>query len=343
MKPSSGWDIGTHVLAFGGAFVASLLATPIARRVAMRLGIFDHPNERKSHPDPTPYLGGLGIIVAFVVVMLAGALIRDVDGQNDKIAVFLGGGLLLGVVGLWDDLRPVPWWAKGTVILGLGSALYAVGVRAEPFSIWQLNLVVTLVWVLGITSAINFLDNMDGLTAGVAVIAAGFISVLTALTGQVVVASLSAAVAGCALGFLRYNGPPAKIFMGDAGSLFLGWMLAALAIEPRFDNLQRVTFFVPIAILAVPIFDTAMVMVSRLRRGLSPLKPGLDHSSHRLVKLGIPRPAAVGLHYAAALGSGWLGVVIAFARPSTAYLLMGWIVAVGAFLAVLMMLVKVDD
>ncbi|MEX0875739.1 MAG: MraY family glycosyltransferase [Actinomycetota bacterium] len=338
---SDAGDIWTYFAAFGAALVASLVATPIARRTAVRFAILDHPNDRKAHPDPTPYLGGLGIVVAFVAVMVVGAIARGVEGENDKIAVLLGGGLALAAVGLIDDLRPVPWWLKAAAILALAGALYAVGVRAEPFGAWQLNLLLTLGWVLGITSAVNFLDNMDGLTAGVAAIAAGYIAVLTALTGQMVVASLSAAVAGCALGFLWYNRPPARIFMGDTGTLFLGWLLAALALEPRFDNLQRVTFFVPIAVLAVPIFDTAMITMSRIRRGHSPLKPGLDHTSHRLVRLGIPRPAAVGLHYVAAIGCGWLGVVIAFAQPSTAYLLMGWMVALGLFVAVL--LLQVED
>jgi UDP-GlcNAc:undecaprenyl-phosphate GlcNAc-1-phosphate transferase len=339
---STAGDIGTHLAAFAGALVASLAATPIARRVALRFDILDHPDERKDHSGPTPYMGGLGIVVAFVATMAVGALVIGIKGEGDKLALLLGGGLLLAIVGLVDDIRPVSWWIKGGLILALAAALWAVGVRAGLFGIWQLDLLLTLGWVLGITSAVNFLDNMDGLTAGVAAIAAAYIAVLTAIAGQVAVASLAAAVAGCALGFLWHNRPPARIFMGDMGALFLGWLLAALSLELRFDNLQRVTFFVPIAVLAVPIFDTAMISMSRIRRGFSPLKPGLDHTSHRLVRLGIPRTAAVGLHYVAALACGWLGVVIAFAQPSTAYLLMAWIVSLGLFLAVLLMQIDVD-
>ncbi len=293
--------------------------------------------------DPIPYLGGLAMVVAFVAAMFLGSLVRGVEGSYDKVAVILGGGLALAAMGLVDDLRPIPGWAKAAVIVPLAVVLHASGVRAEPFEIWQLNFIITVGWVAGIVNAINFLDNMDGLTAGTTAIAAGFFTVLAGLSGQAIVGGLSAAVTGCALGFLWYNRPPARIFMGDAGSHFLGWVIAALARELRFDNLARFSLLVPIAILGVPVFDTLLVSVSRIRKGHSPLRPGLDHTSHRLVKLGASRGAAVGRLYLAAFLCGLLGVGIAHVRPQLAYVVMGFLVAAGLYAGVQMLQVRTED
>jgi UDP-GlcNAc:undecaprenyl-phosphate/decaprenyl-phosphate GlcNAc-1-phosphate transferase len=336
-------DVLTYVAAFGAALVTALVATPLARRTAVRIGVMDHPGERKIQSDPVPYLGGLAIIAGFVAALGVGTVARGVEGGYTKMAVILGGAAVLAVVGLRDDIRTVPGWFKAVVEIPLAVALYAADVRANLFGIPFLDFLVTVAWVAGITNAVNFLDNMDGITAGVAAIAAGYFAVLAALSGQFLVGGLASALAGCALGFLWYNRPPARIYMGDAGSLFLGFLLAAVGLELRFDNLRRVTFFVPIAVLGVPIFDTIMISISRLRRRLSPLTPGLDHTSHRLLRLGLPRHTVVGLHHIAALACGWLGVVIAFAEPRTAYLLMGWLVALGAFLVGLLLRLPHDD
>lgn len=331
----------TYIAAFSVALVVALGVTPLARRVALRFGIVDHPNDRKIHSDPVPYLGGLAIVAAFVAAVTGGALLRQVSGGYEEMAAILLGGLVLAGIGLWDDLKVVPGWVKVPVEILLGVSLYFVGSRAQLFGFWPLDLLLTVAWVVGVTNAVNYMDNMDGLTAGLVAIASTVFAVLAAVSGQFLVASLSAALAGCALGFLWHNRPPAKIFMGDAGSLFMGFVLAALGLKLRFDNIARVTFFVPVAVLAVPILDALMVSVSRVRRGLSPIHPGKDHTSHRLVRVGIPSRAAVGMIYFGAAASGWLGVVIAFARPGTAYMLMGWMVVIGLFLAYLLLEVEV--
>lgn len=343
MKGSTASDIATYVAAFAAALATSLVATPLARRLALRFNILDHPGGRKAHADPIPYLGGLGIVLAFAAAMTLGSLVRGLDGAYAKVFVILGGALILAAMGLWDDLRGVPGWLKAFVIIPLAVAMYAAGIRVEAFGSEPLNFILTVGWVAGIVNAVNFLDNMDGLTAGVSAIAAGYFAALGALSGQVLVAGLSAAVMGCAIGFLWYNRAPARIFMGDTGTLFLGWLLAALGLELRFQNLQRVTFFVPMAVLAVPIFDTLLISVSRVMRGLSPLHPGLDHTSHRLVRLGLPHTGAVGLHYLAGLAAGWLGVVIVYARPLTAYFVMAWLVAIGFVLGALLLQVPAED
>ncbi|MGH9194118.1 MAG: glycosyltransferase family 4 protein [Acidimicrobiia bacterium] len=334
--------MGTYIAAFGLSLSAALIATPLVRRIAIRLGVHDMPTDRKVHSDPVPYLGGLAIVIAFSLTVLAGAFVMGIQGSYLKIAAIIGGGLLLSGVGLWDDLRVVPGWIKVPVELGLGVVLFAAGVRAELFGILALDLILTVAWVIGITNALNYMDNMDGLSSGVAAIASVYFAALASFSGQFLVASLAAALAGCAIGFLWYNRPPARIFMGDTGSLFLGFLLAALGLELSFDNIARVTFFVPIAIMAVPIVDALMVSVSRVRRGLSPIHPGRDHTSHRLVRLGVPSTAAVALIYATAAATGWIGVVIAFAEPTTAYMLMGWLILIGGFLGALLLRVDVS-
>lgn len=331
----------TYVVAFAVALASTFIATPIAARVANRFGILDKPDTRKIHTTPVPYLGGVAIVLAFVLTVLAGALVRGVEGSYAQMAAILGGGLVLAAMGLWDDLKVIPGWIKVPVELGLGAVVFLSGSRVQLFDFWPADLILTIGWIIGITNAINYLDNMDGLTSGVVAIASVYFLALAGLSGQFLVAALSAALAGCAVGFLWHNRPPAKIFMGDAGSLFLGFLLAGLGLKLEFDNIERVTFFVPVAVLAIPILDALMVSISRVRRGLSPIQPGRDHISHRLVNIGVPATGAVGLIYFGAAAAGWIGVVIAYAQPLTAYMLMGWVVAAGAFAAYLLLKIRV--
>lgn len=334
---------GVYAAAFAAALIGALLATPVARRVALRLGIVDMPAARKVHKDPVPYLGGVAIILAFIGAMVLGVLVRGLPGSYPQVAAILGGGLVLAAMGLVDDLLVIPGWIKVPVEIAIALWLYAAGVHARPFKHIVLDLPLNVAWVVGVTNAVNYQDNMDGLSSGVVAIAAAYFFAMAALTHQTLVASLASALIGCALGFLWWNRPPARIFMGDAGSLFLGFLLAALGLELRFNNIDQVTFFVPIAVMAIPILDALMVSVSRVQRGLSPIAPGKDHISHRLVRIGIPSRAAVGLIYFACASCGWLGLIIAYAQPHTAYFLMGWLVVMALFLGWLLLRVKVDS
>lgn len=323
------------------SFAGALAASPSARRVALRLSLVDMPEARKVHLEPVPYLGGTAIVVGFVLAVVSASLVGDL-GVSSEIWGVLAGGLLISAAGLLDDARALPLQFKLTVEVALAAGLYAVGVRTHLFEVGGLDFILTIGWIVGITNAVNLMDNMDGLTAGISAIAASYLFALGAEAGQPAIAALSAALAGSALGFLWHNRPPARIFMGDAGSLFLGFMLAALGLELRFENIQEVTFFVPVAILAVPILDTLMACAARIRRGDSIFRAGRDHVSHRLVAVGISPRGAVALLYLAGIASGWLGVVIAYAERDTAYLLMGWIVGVGVLLAWLLMRIEVD-
>jgi UDP-GlcNAc:undecaprenyl-phosphate GlcNAc-1-phosphate transferase len=184
-----------------------------------------------------------------------------------------------------------------------------------------LNVLVTIVWVLGITNALNFLDNMDGLSSGVAAIGAAFFLLLAALNNQYLVGAMSAALLGACIGFLFYNFNPASIFMGDSGSLFIGFMLAALGIKLRFPgNMDIVTWMVPVAVLALPIFDMSLVVVSRLRRRQNPLTtPGKDHISHRIARLTGSRREAVLICYLIAGACGMVGIFITTASVVEGY------------------------
>ena len=309
------------------AFVLAVGATPLARRLALRFQFLDRPALRNDHTQPMPLLGGLAIYAAVI-----GSLVLFNDRQEIvEVASILIGATWVSFVGIWDDRSALGVGAKlvGQLIaLGL---LLAGGLQVFwHLPIW-INLPVTAIWVLGITNAFNLLDNMDGLSGGIGAVAAGSFVVLAALNGQYGVAVLAAALAGGCLGFLIYNFNPARIFMGDSGSLFLGFLLAACGIRLTFpQNVPWVTWMVPILVMGIPILDTALVVVSRLRRGLNPLAtPGKDHLSHRLCALGLSRRQAVLVLYLAAVALGAAAVVVSLSEPLTAYVLAALIGVAG--------------
>ena len=296
------------MLIFTAALVLALAATPAARRLALRTNMVDQPAQRKVHLTPTPLLGGLAIYLA---VILALVFFGDKFYVHQVIGIVVG-ATLISFLGLWDDRMPLPAWAKllGQVIPAV--ALILTGIQVSIFDWEPLNIAVTLVWVLFITNAVNFLDNMDGLSAGVSAMASGYFLLLAALSGQYLVGALAAALLGACIGFLVYNFNPASIFMGDTGSLFLGFVLAALGIKLRFPtNIPAVTWMVPVLVLGVPILDTSLVIISRLRRGKNPFTtPGKDHLSHRLVKMGYTRREAVLILYLLGSIFGMIAVFI---------------------------------
>jgi UDP-GlcNAc:undecaprenyl-phosphate GlcNAc-1-phosphate transferase len=229
------------------------------------------------------------------------------------------GASFVSFLGIWDDrwgLRPI-LKLIGQILGAL--ILVATGVGTALFPWPMLDTVLTVMWVVGITNAFNLLDNMDGLSGGIGAVAAAFFTLLAAMSHppQLLVGALSAALFGVCIGFLVYNFNPATIFMGDAGAMFIGYMLAAVGIKLRFlGNPSLVTWMIPALVLGVPIFDTTLVFVSRLRRGLNPLTtPGKDHTSHRLVALGFTQREAVLILY---LVSGVFGVLAMFMTQADA-------------------------
>jgi UDP-GlcNAc:undecaprenyl-phosphate GlcNAc-1-phosphate transferase len=305
------------LLIFITALLFSALATPVARRVALRTGVVDAPAARKLQLVPVPLLGGAAIYSAFVVALI---LFGDRAYVRELIGILLG-ATLVSLFGLADDR----WGLNAYLKLGgqalAGAILILGGTQVRLFPQEWMNWAITLIWVVGITNALNLLDNMDGLSAGVTTVAAAYFLLLAAMSGQYLVGAMAAALIGACVGFLRYNLNPATIFMGDAGSLFLGFLLAALAIKLRFpSNVPWITWLVPVCVLAVPIFDTSLVFVSRLRRGKNPLTtPGKDHVSHRLTALGLTRREAVLICYLLGCAAGMVAVYISQARALDAY------------------------
>ncbi|MCX7707306.1 MAG: undecaprenyl/decaprenyl-phosphate alpha-N-acetylglucosaminyl 1-phosphate transferase [Anaerolineae bacterium] len=282
----------TYLLILLSAMVLAFSVTPLAQRTARRIGMVDQPSARKQHTVPTPLLGGAAIYLAVIVALI---LLGDRFYVNQVAGIFLG-ATLVSFMGLWDDRWGLSPWAKLLVQFVAAAILALTDVRISLFPWPALNIAATLLWVVGITNAMNLLDNMDGLSGGIAAIAALFFLLFAAMSRQYLVGALAAALVGACVGFLFYNVNPARIFMGDTGSLFLGFTLAAVGIKLRFpENSAFVTWMVPVFVLAVPIFDTTLVIISRLRRGLNPLTtPGKDHLSHRLARLtGSPREAVL--------------------------------------------------
>jgi len=318
--------VSTYMLIFVAALVLGLTGTPVARRLALRWGLVKQPGGRHQHARPVPMLGGAAIYVAFVIALLA---FSDRYNVSQLIAILLG-ATLVSFLGVWDDrseLRPLLKLA-GQVAAAV--VLIIAGVRVDLAATW-FDYLITIVWVIGITNALNLLDNMDGLSSGVATVAAAFFFLLAAISGQYLVASLAAALLGACLGFLRYNFNPASIFMGDTGSLFLGFMLAALGIKLRFDNALAVTWMIPIIVLGVPIFDTTLVTISRLRRRLNPLTtPGNDHLSHRLVALGMTHREAVLTLYLVCGALGMVGIFLTEASRVEGYVTGAAVLAIAA-------------
>jgi UDP-GlcNAc:undecaprenyl-phosphate GlcNAc-1-phosphate transferase len=302
------------------AFILAVAGTPLARRAALRLGTVDRPAERKLHSTPMPLLGGLAVYAAVIGSLLLFPERKEVV----QLAGIVIGASWVSLLGLWDDQRGMHPALKLIAQLAAGAVLIAVGIQVAMQLPGWANVSLTLLWVVGITNAFKLLDNMDGLSSGVGAVAAACFLLMAAMNDQYLVSGLAAGVLGACLGFLVYNFNPATIFMGDSGSLFLGFVLAALGIKLRFPaNTNWVTWMVPVLVLGVPVFDTTLVVISRLRRRTNPFtSPGKDHVSHRLVRLGWTEREVVLLLYLAGCALGAIATFVSLASPREAYTIM---------------------
>jgi UDP-GlcNAc:undecaprenyl-phosphate GlcNAc-1-phosphate transferase len=350
----------TLVLVVAFALAAALV--PLAGRIARRFGVLDAPGPRKVHGAPTPRIGGIAVFAAFSVVVLAGylgvplvarlpwatthlagpiAMLQEAYRVETKLlAMMLGGAIAFGV-GLLDDVLGHRFKAAyklagqvlAAVVLVLGGIRTDVGVY-EP-----LNVAITILWVVGITNAFNLLDNMDGLSAGVAFVASLVLLLNAWLLGEFFISLVLVAFMGCLLGFLVFNWHPASIFLGDCGSLFIGFTLASLTLLQRYVSHASGTVFpvlMPVLVLALPILDTATVTVIRLREGRPIYVGDSRHLSHRLVSLGMRPPLAVTTIYLITLGIGLGAVGLAHADLVHSLLILVQAVAVVAVVLVLL-------
>ena len=299
-------------------FATALGMTPLSRAIALRLGVVDKPNQRKIHLDNKPMMGGLAIYVGFAVTML----LFSPPSYLVELGALLCGVTFLAIVGLVDDRYTLGIKSKMLAEIIATLVLIAAGIHIQLFSIPLLDYLLTIIWVVALTTAVNFLDNMDGLAAGLSGIAAGFFTLIAFNEGLSLGSSLAAALTGSAVGFLIYNFSPASSFMGDMGALVLGFMLATLGIKLEFGTQPlNVTWMVPPLVLALPIFDISLVVVTRLMEGRSPGQAGKDHTSHRLMSLGLSQHWTLLVLYSACLFFGTLGFLVSSEPPERALLI----------------------
>jgi UDP-GlcNAc:undecaprenyl-phosphate/decaprenyl-phosphate GlcNAc-1-phosphate transferase len=306
------------VLAFVIALFASLMLTVPVRALALRVGMVDLPGPRKVHLQPIPLLGGLAM---YGGVMLA--ILFAFDGSaRAQSAGIVTGATLVAAVGFLDDRGWLHHQIKLFLAMPIAAGiLLASGVHSQVFELYMhthagylLDAALTLFWVVGITASFSILDHMDGLCAGVAAMASIFFAMLAYLNGQTLVTTLAAAVLGGATGFLRWNFKPAKIFMGDGGAMFLGFLMATLSLKLRLDHANHFSaWLAPLLILGVTIFDTTLVTISRSRRGLLPFTtPGKDHTAHRLANLGWGQRGAVLALYSLGALTGAAAILMSY-------------------------------
>ncbi|MDQ3784605.1 MAG: undecaprenyl/decaprenyl-phosphate alpha-N-acetylglucosaminyl 1-phosphate transferase [Actinomycetota bacterium] len=274
------------VLGFGVAAATAAFITPLARRAAVRYDVLDRPREGKSHGVPVPYLGGFAILSGVVIGSMIGGAMTVLQGVGV-------GGLVIAASGFADDLWGLPASFRLALQLTAAAALVASGVQAAPTGSPAIDVILSVLWIVGITNAFNLLDNMNGLSAGVAGVSSFLLFVMATFQGQYAIAALAIGISGACLGFLPYNYPRARIFMGDGGSLPLGFLIAVVSLRIEFPIPPLYGFAAVVCFLAVPVIDTSVVVVDRLVGGRGVARGGTDHVSHRLVGLGLSPVVAV--------------------------------------------------
>jgi UDP-GlcNAc:undecaprenyl-phosphate GlcNAc-1-phosphate transferase len=344
------------------AFALAAALVPVAAAIGRRNGILDTPGPRKVHQTPTPRVGGIAVFAAFMVVVVTGnvgvphvahldlarawleqpfALLQAAYRVETKLIGLLVGCSIVFVVGLLDDVlgsRFGPGWKLAGQILA-AVVVVGSGIRCDFLVYTWLNVLVSILWIVGITNAFNLLDNMDGLSAGVAFVASLVLLINAWLLGEFFIGLLLVAFMGSLLGFLFYNWHPASIFLGDCGSLFIGFFLASLTLLQRYVSHASGTYFpvlMPVVVLALPILDTATVVVIRLREHRPIYVGDSRHLSHRLVSLGMRPPLAVATIYLLAFGLGLGAVGLAEADLSHSLLILVQALAVVAVVLVLL-------
>lgn len=349
------------LLSLVGPFIVAVAVAYAVRAWAVKTGFVDRPSGHKKHDKPIALGGGIAIFLSICGPILVGTLLvwllqdgaaplwlpdlvrAHMDGIASKLPVVLaiaGGASVLFVVGLIDDRRPLG--PKPKFIAQFAVALFIawpMGIRAVEALPEFASIAVTVLWIVVITNAFNFLDNMDGLSAGVAVIAAAIFSITSMAAGQIFVPVMAWVVVGGLLGFLIFNFSPARLFMGDAGSLVIGFLMSVLTILATFydpqQGLRPLGVIVPLVVLAVPLYDVISVVILRLRAGDSPFRGDWRHFSHRLVKRGMTQRGAVLTIYLATAATGLPAIVLPRVDWPAAILLLLQCLCVVTMIAIL--------
>lgn len=313
--------------------LAAFLLTPLVRRLAFAIGALDVPDSRKIHREPMPRLGGVAVFLGFaapwLLLYLLDNRVAQVFRQHEMLFLaLLAGGLAMLLLGAADDMRPVravhKLLAQGVVAAGLYFAGFRITELSVPFgaplALGWLALPVSVLWIVALTNAVNLLDGIDGLVAGVTAIIALSLALINLLTGNILVALLTFGLAGAALGFLPYNFSPARIFLGDSGSLFVGLMMACIGTLSLFKATTATFILAPLVLFGLPLFDTTSVVFGRLRRGQHIFKPDKTHVHHRLLGLGLTQRQAAILLYVITALLGFSAVVLSWRANAATFL-----------------------
>lgn len=320
----------------GVAMIVSLLLVPWIGKLAIKIGAVDKPNARKVHTTLMPRMGGLAIYISFfTVVFLTQTITKEIIG------LFLGGTVLIAV-GIWDDRKDIPAKIKLVGQILAAVIVVAFGVRVEfmsnpltngAFHLDIFSIPVTIIWIVGIINAVNLIDGLDGLAAGTSIIAAVTMALVGYSSGQNHMMALALILAGATLGFLRYNFHPAKIFMGDTGSMFLGYILSVLAIMGVAKSVTFISLVTPILVLGIPIFDTFFAIVRRTIKKQPIFAPDKEHLHHCLLNMGLSHRNTVLVIYGINIvlaGSGLLMSVVTTTQAMILLVIISTVVLIGA-------------
>lgn len=318
------------ILVVLSAFVVAYLSMPFVIQLAFRIGAIDQPDKRKVHSQAMPRLGGLAIFLAFVSMALIWS-----KGAGAFSGILLG-ALVMFAVGMLDDVYQLsPWVKLAGQCLAAATAMYfgvMVHFVTNPFdglvALGYLSLPLTFLWIIGITNAINLIDGLDGLAGGVSAIAATTMGIVALVQGQTLVAVAAFILVASIAGFLPYNFHPARTFMGDGGSNFLGFVLACLAIMGTAKSAALISLFIPIVILGIPIFDTFFAIIRRIHNRAPIFMPDKDHLHHRLMALGMSHRRSVLIIYGISAFFGGVAVTLTFVTSPKATLLLGLLLLV---------------
>jgi len=309
--------LATVGLALGVAFIVSFLASPVVKHFAYKVGAVDVPKDgRRMHKEPIPRLGGLAIFFGFMFSIL---LFLKINTQFRSILL---GAAIIVVLGIVDDITPLPAKLKFVVqiVAALIPAMNGVVIRvlSNPnllsenayWNMGMLSIPVTVLWIVAITNAVNLIDGLDGLAIGVSAISATTVLIIALMVSEMQVAIAMAALVGACVGFMPYNINPAKMFMGDTGATFLGYILATMSIQGLFKFYAVISFAVPFLILGLPIFDTSFAFIRRIAHGQSPMQADRGHIHHRLIDMGLSQKQAVATLYVISAILGLSAVVL---------------------------------
>ena len=325
--------MGALVLAAGISFIA----TPLVKQLAYKVGAVDVPKDnRRMHKVPIPRLGGLAIFLAFMLSVL---IFADIDIETKGILL---GAVMIVILGVLDDIMALPALPKFLVQIAAAVVVVLHGCRIEFLSnpvpgastYLQLpewvSIALTIIWIVAITNAVNFIDGLDGLAVGVSGISAATMLVVAIIVAENNIAIIMAALLGACLGFIPYNFNPAKIFMGDTGSTFLGFILATVSIQGLFKLYAIISFAVPFLILGIPIFDICFAIIRRVAKGQNPMQADRGHVHHRLIDMGFSQKQSVAITYMLTAILGLAAVVLTSSGEVKALILIGTVFVVGA-------------